>query len=343
VEHWIPWGEGEVFFEAPEELSVTILDPRPLSEAEVRAKASTLPDHRVVVIDYTPPPTPYKMLLERLALAGARVFLSAWRLGPRAEGGALRELAPALEGVDVGPIEEMPGVEITSGRVLLLYHQASRVLLGSGARDAKSHLSLILRLHGLGDLPLDGAEVVGVELSYGAGGAVNGLWIEGEQPEAEPVRADSLVVSPGGAPLDSTLYLAAQSVILSAAGLEGGSSILLAAECREGVGPPGFAKSLYHATRQAGPGYEDGPALIVAERLAETTRRHRLYIATSLPRSIVDELLGVKTFETVQEGVTQLIKLHGRGHRMMIVREGFHTVITGHAARPSWVKDSEDA
>jgi hypothetical protein len=72
-------------------------------------------------------------------------------------------------------------------------------------------------------------------------------------------------------------------------------------------------------------GSEPWPELVLARRFREVVGSRRVYLATSLPRSITQSLLGVKSLDTLQEGFSQLLRIHSREHRSALITEGLHT------------------
>ncbi len=328
MEYWIPWGSTEVFFEAPPELSVTTPKLTPLSNEEVLSRVSAMPDTPYLFIDYLPPPTAYKALLERLAESCKIAYVSSWRLGLERVGESIAELERLEKKPPLAPLRELAQETQNPESAILTYPVTSRLLLNRIATSQNEYLAWLFKIHGINCFDPIRINLFPVEISFSLDGLVQGIWTQNNRTGQKLPVFDSVIVSPGKTPLDSTFYLAAQSIILSSPACGEGATILSVSECKEGLGPPEFVRQLYE-TLKAGPegelNLDANPYRLVAAELASALRSYRTYLVTALPRSLARLLLGLKTFETLQEGFTQLLRLHGRGHRMLLVREGLHT------------------
>ncbi|GBC70899.1 hypothetical protein HRbin02_00672 [Candidatus Calditenuaceae archaeon HR02] len=329
MEYWVPWGNTEVFFEAPPELSVTTPNLTPLTDEEILSKVSAIPpDTPYVFIDYLPPPTVYRTILERLAESAKTAYVSSWRLGLEKVSESIAELDRLEKKPPLAPIKEFAHETQNYESMALIYPVTSRLLLNRVVTSPTEYLAWLFKIHGVSGYDPSHTSLLPVEISYSIDGLVQGIWTPNSWADRKPPVFDSVIVSPGKTPLDSTFYLAAQSIILSTPACGDGTTILAVSECRDGLGPPEFVRQLYE-TLESGLGGEPGlyvnPYRVVAAELAAALRSYRTYLVTSLPRSLARLLLGLKTFETVQEGLAQLLRLHGRTHRMLLVREGLHT------------------
>jgi hypothetical protein len=327
MEYWIPWGSTEVFFEAPPELSVTTPSPTPLTYEEVLSRVSAIPDTPCVFIDYLPTPTAYKTLLARLAETCKIAYVSSWRLGIERVGEAVAELESLEKKPPLAPLKEFADETSNLESATFIYPLTSRLLLSRVATSTNEYLAWLFKIHGISGLDPFRINLFPVEISYSIDGSIHGIWTQNPRPDHKPPVFDSVIVSPGKAPLDSTLYLAAQSIILSSSACGDETTILAVSECKEGLGPPEFVRQLYESLKPDLEGElspDADPYKLIAAGLATALRSYRTYMVTSLPRSLAKLLIGIKTFETVQEGFAQILRLHGRGHRMLLVREGLH-------------------
>ncbi|MEM0482628.1 MAG: hypothetical protein QXM16_07080 [Nitrososphaerota archaeon] len=328
MEYWVPWGSTEVFFEAPPELSVSTPNLTPLTDEEVFAKVSAIPDAPYIFIDYLPPATAYKTLLERLAESCKIAYVSSWRLGLERVGEAVAELEMLEKKPILAPITEFTQETQTPESAILIYPATSRRLLHRIVNNSNEYLTWLFKVYGLNSFDPSRLKLFPLELSYSTEGLIQGVKTQDNRPSQTTPVFDSVTLSPGKAPLDSIFYLTAQAIILSSPVCGEGSMILAVSECRDGLGPPGFVQQLYEALKMGQEGelnLDAQPYRLVAVELAAVLRSYRTYLVTSLPRSLARLLLGLKTFDTIQEGFTQLLRIHGRSHRMLLVREGLHT------------------
>lgn len=329
MEYWVPWGDSEVFFEAPDELSAITPSSPQMSEEEISSKFSALAASPTIVIDYLPPAKTYDIILGRLSDTNAQVYVSTWRIGEDKSREVVEELKSLGRTSAIRPLSDLSSLQVDLGAITLVYPGTSKILLQGFAENAGDILRCLLGTHGRGLPEISPREVRALELHFSPDGLIQAVWTEDEEQSIQKLNPDSILVTPGKFPLDSTFYLMAQSIILAATACTDKTTILSAAECREGLGPPEFVKHLYDYIKAAGekapPQKDSTPSQILAFKFAEAVKHNRTYLATPLPRSIIQNIIGLKTYETVQEGVSQLLRLHGRDHRMFIIRDGLHT------------------
>ncbi|MCS7146426.1 MAG: hypothetical protein RMJ28_01045 [Nitrososphaerota archaeon] len=331
MEYWVPWGETEVFFEAPPELSATIPSAQPLPEENLLARLSKLPRAPFLFIDYLPPPQAYQAILERVAETDATVYVASWRLGPEKQAEAVAALEQLERKPPIAPIKELRQERRPIDQAVLIYHGTSRLLLQKVINNPSDYLSWLIKHHGAPSLDAPSTMVHRVELSYDSRGVIQRALVEDEEQAPPSQPFNSVIVSPGGTPFDSTFYLTAQSIIIAAEACSEKTSILSVSECRDGFGPPDFVRRLYDIIKsgeETAPTPDEGPYSLIAERLADVLRRIRVYLVTALPRSLTQILLGLKSYDTIQEGFTQLLRLHGKSQRLLLIREGLHTDLT---------------
>lgn len=321
----MPWGDTEVFFEAPQELSVTSPVHAPLSEEEVQSQLNHLRGARTIVLEYLPPPSAYRVILEKLAETEATVYITGWRMGTDSE--AVDELNSLDKKPSLAPLQELQQEDLKVDSIGVILPITSRLLLKRVINSPTDYLKWLLRIRGINQPPEQTLELKCLELMHDSSGAILGAWTCRAEHTTDRHDFDSVVATPGPAPLDSTFYLTAQSIVIASEAVGGEPTILAVSECREGLGPPEFVKALYDNLRRGEGNLSDGPTDVLAWRLVEVLRSRRTYLVTALPKSIVNLLLGLKTFETLQEGVTQLLRLHGRSHKMLLLRESFHTTL----------------
>jgi len=316
MEIWLRWGGTSVSFEAPEELLIRELKHETIPQSHYQAllgeALSGLGDP-TVVIDYHPPASGLGPILELLREKTGRVYVSLWRVPPAMRGAELEALMGL--GVEAVPLSELAQ---DTREVLLICHHTTRPLLWGFSDQPADLFVQLARMEGL-DAP-KAARVSILETGYDSEGTPTET-----SPARPPYAPDSVVVSAGGSPYDSTLYTALQALILASKACRDGGTVLLAAECAEGLGSPRLALALYESMGGSADGSEPWPELVLARRFREVVGSRRVYLATSLPRSVTQSLLGVKSLDTLQEGFSQLLRIHSREHRSALIAEGLHT------------------
>ncbi len=329
MEYWIPWGGSEVFFEAPEEATVITPLTTRMTEAEIASKLSKLSSTALLIIDYLPPAKAYEPLLSSVASISPKIYVTSWRLGEDIAEDAVGELRGLAGNLEIEPLGNLHQLDAYSGEVTFVYPSTTRVLLEGFADSPRDILGWLLRFHGHRDLDVSGLSVKALELLFTPDGNIQAVWAEGETPTSQRLDPHSILVSPGKAPLDSHFYNLAQAIIVAASTCNDETTILAVAECKQGLGPPEFVKNLHQYIKLGEtekPGLNSSPSEIIAYRLSEILKNAKTYLATPLPRSLVQAIVGSKAFETVQEGVSHLIRLHGRGQKILVIRDGLHRV-----------------
>jgi hypothetical protein len=313
MEIWLKWGETSVFFDAPDELELAPAKPSPEAPDHYQnlvAQALSNLSEPVVIIDYLPPARAYADILPILSGRASDIHASLWRIPPDQRRGALGELG----------LTALGEARSLGSEVLLLCHNTTRQLIGDTLDWPRGYLELLLKMEGAEATVPPEARITVLELGYDSQGT----------PIATANlanAADSVVVSAGGAPYDSTLYTSLQALIIASRACSEDGSLLLAAECAQGIGSPLLAKALYEAQKGMAAGEHASPEQILARRYLEVARRLRVILATSLPRALSQGLLGARGFDTVQEGFTHLLRIHSRSHRSALIEEGVHTYV----------------
>ncbi len=313
MEIWLKWGETSVFFEAPDELELARARPSPAAPDHYQglvAQALSTLSEPVVIIDYLPPGRTLAEILHTLSGRARDIWASLWRVPPDQRRGSLGELG-------LTPLGEARAL---SGEVLLLCHNTTRQLIGDKLEWPRGYLELLLRIEGAKATIPPEARVTALELGYDSQGTPTAAATLAD-------AADSVVVSAGGAPYDSTLYSSIQALITASRACREDGSLLLAAECAQGIGSPLLAKALYEAQKGVSTGEPASPEQILARRYIEVASRLRVILATSLPRALSQGLLGARGFDTVQEGFTHLLRIHSKSHRSALIEEGVHTCL----------------
>lgn len=140
--------------------------------------------------------------------------------------------------------------------------------------------------------------------------------------------AEIVVTTSAGYPLDLTFYQAIKGAVGALEAVQPGGSILLLAECAEGVGSVPFTE-LVRKTKDLDQFVRDlyDPSKFVLdqwqlEELAKVTRKASVYLfSEGIPQEIQKELF-VTPVESPEEGIAELLRIHGANARIVAIPEG---------------------
>jgi nickel-dependent lactate racemase len=136
-------------------------------------------------------------------------------------------------------------------------------------------------------------------------------------PLDEPV--DLVITSGGGYPLDATFYQVSKALICAKDILRSGGSILVACECREGLGSPEFCGIMHSvcSPQEFFNGYCDPKNLVIDQWCAQNIYQvldHAGAVYICSPGLAPDDLknTGIIRVENAQQTVERLVKRHPR-------------------------------
>lgn len=146
--------------------------------------------------------------------------------------------------------------------------------------------------------------------------------------------AEIVVTTSAGYPLDQTFYQAIKGAVGALDAVQPGGSILLLAECGEGVGSAPFT-GLVRDTRTLEQFVHDlyDPAKFVVdqwqlEELAKVTRKASVYLfAEGIPSELQKELF-VTPVASPEDGIAHLRRIHGSDARIVAIPEGPYVLPT---------------
>ena len=127
--------------------------------------------------------------------------------------------------------------------------------------------------------------------------------------------ADMIIAGAGGYPRDSTLESSIHLLSLLADFVVDGGLVGLVAECREGLGSKEFVEAL---AKGSGAGYEGE----LVERIKEVSENRRIALTSTLPRAILNNILGIKGFDTPQDLLTYGLRLYSRSAKILVAEDG---------------------
>jgi nickel-dependent lactate racemase len=136
-------------------------------------------------------------------------------------------------------------------------------------------------------------------------------------------NADVVIVSAGGSKYDFNLYNAIWALGNASEVGHRGTSYILLAECRDGLGAEGFmslaqVESLAELRRR----YMLGARAVYL--LKQLTRRNEVHVVTALPSYLLDSL-GVKVYRTANSALNNIYDRR-RGKKTTVITHGCSTI-----------------
>jgi nickel-dependent lactate racemase len=152
-------------------------------------------------------------------------------------------------------------------------------------------------------------------------------FLEETSLEQLPEPVDAAITSSAGYPLDLTFYQVLKGVTAAAHIVKPGGTILLVAECAEGIGSPEYARMLaaYSGNQSFLDSIRDAPVEIdqwQLERLALGSLKHRLLFYT--PGAKPEQLgcLAAQTFANLDDAIAAVVDGLPPGGRLALVPDG---------------------
>lgn len=143
-----------------------------------------------------------------------------------------------------------------------------------------------------------------------------------------PSRAEIVVVTGGGYPLDATWYQAIKGLVAGRLALRDGGTLILAAGLREGIGSEAF-QTLIRETRDLEgflrrirePGFYREEQWELEEQALAARRAHVMLYSDGLPRD-VQRTLFVEPVGSVEEGIERALERYGADARILAMPRG---------------------
>jgi nickel-dependent lactate racemase len=169
-------------------------------------------------------------------------------------------------------------------------------------------------------------------------GDLERAWSSGVEFAARHVRsiaprpADVVVTSGAGYPLDQTFYQAIKGMVGALPVVKRGGTIVIAAECAEGVGSPDFTRSLLGTQDlESFVEYISQPDVFVpeewqVEELARVARHANVFcVAGGIPDETLKRCF-VTPFDTVEHAVQSALKSHGPAASLIAIPRGPYVI-----------------
>jgi len=358
-EYWFKYGSTEISVEVPnevehEKVKVSAEARRAQLEEEVRRLAERVVEEAggegiAVLYDHVGEGAALDVLGTLIAELDAleaserlNLLVSGWRLDPRVASseaeGAVKRLGKPLRVEGLERVEVAGGLwavrPLAEARVRVLVSAAEpHGLLGVGALREALTLGGAVGLAGadegvgrveeiwervLEELPSLGLCAVGGRVMAGEAGEVD----DSAREEVERVfaaevsrKAEIALVGAGGWPRDASLESSAHVLKLAAEGVGEDGLIGLVAECSKGLGSPRFEEALVK-------GGGKGLQAALAELLREVSEERRVALTSTLPKALAEKLLGMRSFDTLQELLVYGFRLYSKKARVLIAENG---------------------
>ncbi|MFQ5808379.1 MAG: nickel-dependent lactate racemase [Armatimonadota bacterium] len=143
---------------------------------------------------------------------------------------------------------------------------------------------------------------------------------------AEP--ADIVVTTSAGHPLDLTYYQSVKGMIQAAPVLKPGGTLIIAAECAEGIGGPEYTElmlNLDDPEKFVADSYDPANFVIDQWQLHELVKCRRsaevLCLSEGIPPDVLSQLF-VTPIDSVEQGVERALAKHGRDATIAVIPDG---------------------
>ena len=222
-----------------------------------------------------------------------------------------------------------------SPRFLEHHNATSGVVAGNPVHEESLLIAKMARPDMIVDVTLDERnQITGI-----FAGDLEAAWREGVRFAESAVRApveeavDIVVTTCAGAPLDATFYQAVKGMVGALPIVKPGGSIVIAAECAEGVGGPDFTRTLletedlhqFIADIQR-PDWNFIPDQWEVEELARAALRNEVYcVCDGIPKDTLGRLF-VTPADTVEAGIAMALDKHGPSATIAAIPKGPYVI-----------------
>lgn len=159
-------------------------------------------------------------------------------------------------------------------------------------------------------------------------------FVEKQVKATLPRPVDAVVVSGAGYPLDATFYQAIKGVLAAAEIVKPNGSIILVAECSQGIGSESFTELILKTQdlEQFVQGIFNSANFIIdqwqLEELAKAARKAAIYCyAGGIPHNQLENLF-VRPVATLEEGIELVLSKHGSDAKIAAIPDGPYVLAT---------------
>lgn len=171
------------------------------------------------------------------------------------------------------------------------------------------------------------------EITYAIAGDVEKAWLEGVKISRQifevkvPHTVEIVITTPGGFPKDIDLYQAQKSMAAAEMVVKEGGTVILPAECRDGVGARGFYEWMAAAScpqdvidRFIKEGYSIGSSK--AWLFSRCLKRAEVIVVTKGIDDRTLEKMFAKRTDTIDQAVRMALARHGEKAQIVLMRNG---------------------
>jgi nickel-dependent lactate racemase len=147
-----------------------------------------------------------------------------------------------------------------------------------------------------------------------------------------PRPADIVVTTSAGYPLDLTYYQAVKGMTAALPVVREGGTMIVAAECAEGLGSPEFTRmaTAFRSSEEFMSSLLSGPVVIDQWQLEECSKAARkaevVLVSPRVHREHRAKLF-IRTAASVEEALQEAFRRHGRGASVAVIPKGPHTLV----------------
>ena len=141
--------------------------------------------------------------------------------------------------------------------------------------------------------------------------------------------ADIVIASPGGYPKDIDLYQTHKAMENAVLAVKKGGIIIIAGECRDGLGEEGFSEALNGKLSPLELMEELKNNFILgrhkASRIANINLNTEIYLVSNLSEEIKQNLF-IKSFDSLEEAFSKAVKVKGKNAKVLVMPYGGSTL-----------------
>ena len=345
MEYWLRRGYAEYSFDAPEEAAV--YEALPAFKLDDRLdeklrKLEMIDGKRVIIVDLTYPVEPYIEVLKKVIRQDSIMLLTSQRIGSiKKELNIVEMFKNNFPSQEIYTSREMKSFELFKKKKFIEFLEDSKKIIYIYPATPFNEL-VLQKLDVLSIVFLDiweSIQKISFEVHYiGVVPSPKNVLLDVSQEKIGCHYAynveiknqfDCIIVSPGGSPFDDNFYQSLQSLYGIYQSVKKGGTIILTAECIDGIGPKEFIQLISLQNENDIKQEKTSPATslecLLLEFLEEFKKNVRIYLVSPIPRTMMQRFFGFRVFDTLQEAVQQAVRLHSRALSICSVPYGAFT------------------
>lgn len=135
-------------------------------------------------------------------------------------------------------------------------------------------------------------------------------------------KADIIIISPGGAPYDSTLMNTLQVLGNLEHIIKNDGILILASECSNGLGSYEFVAELSRYLSEKDnyrPSSIINHEAMLINRFRLISRKYKVALVSTLPKTYTEGLLGAKAFDTLSDALSYALRIKGKECNVVLI------------------------